>query len=83
MRRALLISAVILSTAVFTSTQALAFQCPKLVKQIEDEAGNRFDDAGNGAKAKAESASKLHAEGKHAEAEKTAKEGLALLGISK
>jgi hypothetical protein len=80
MRRSLLISAVLVSTVVLGASQALAFQCPKLVKQIEDEAGNRFDDAGNGARAKAEEATKLHKEGKHAEAEKAAKDGLALLG---
>ena len=80
MRRSLLVSAVVLSIAFFGASQALAFQCPTLVKQIEDGAGNRFDDTGNAARAKGEEAAKLHKDGKHAEAEKTAKEGLALLG---
>ena len=44
MRRALLISAVVLSAAVFTTSQAMAFQCPKLIKQIEEETSNRLDD---------------------------------------
>ena len=83
MHRALVIAAVLLCTFLFVSGQALAFQCPKLVKQIEDEVGNRLDDAGYAAKTKAEAAAKLHGEGKHAEAEKAAKEGLALLGIGK
>lgn len=60
--------------------QALAFQCPKLVAQINNETGNRLDSASYDAKRKAEEASKLHAAGKHAEAEKAAKEGLAMIG---
>lgn len=60
---------------------ALAFQCPKLIGQINAAAGNRFDNASYQAKMKAAEAQKLHAEGKHAESEKVAKEGLALLGV--
>ena len=60
---------------------ALAFQCPKLIGQINDAAGNRFDNAAYDAKVKAAAAQKLHAEGKHAESVKTAQEGLALLGM--
>jgi hypothetical protein len=60
---------------------ALAFQCPKLVGQINAEANRRFDSASYDAKIKAAEASKLHAEGKHAESEAAAKEGLAKLGM--
>ena len=60
---------------------ALAFQCPKLVRQINDEAGRRFDNASYDAKTKAAAATKLHSEGKHADSEKVAKEALAQLGI--
>ena len=60
----------------------MASQCPKLIKQIEDETGNRLDDSAYTAKMKAEEAAKLHKDGKHAESEKVAKEGLALLGIT-
>ena len=59
---------------------ALAFQCPKLIAQINNEAGNRFDASAANAKGKAAEAQKLHADGKHADSEKVAKEGLALLG---
>ncbi len=59
---------------------ALAFQCPKLVAEINDMAANRFDAAAYDAKMKAVQAQKLHGEGKHADSEKVAKEGLALLG---
>lgn len=60
---------------------ALAFQCPKLIAQVNAAAGNRFDNASYAAKQKAAEAQKLHSENKHAESEKAAKEGLALLGI--
>jgi len=43
---------------------ALAFQCPKLVKKIEDEVGTRFDPAAADARAKAAQAAELHAQGK-------------------
>ena len=59
----------------------LAGSCPKLVGQITAASGNRFDKAAQDARAKAAEADKLHKEGKHAESEKAAKEGLALLGI--
>jgi len=39
-----------LATVLFTG-QAMAFQCPKLVKQIEDEIAIRFDPASQDAKA--------------------------------
>ena len=60
---------------------ALAFQCPKLIGQINNAAGNRFDNASYDAKMKAAAAQKLHSEGKHADSVKTAQEGLALLGM--
>jgi hypothetical protein len=60
---------------------ALAFQCPKLVSQINAEAGRRFDNASYNAKMKAAEATKLHAEGKHAESEKVAKDALGSLGV--
>jgi len=66
--------------AVLFAGPALAFQCPKLIAQINTESGNRFDAASAGAKQKATEAQKLHADGKHADSEKAAKEGLAMLG---
>ena len=63
------------------TTPALAFQCPKLVKQINDIAGNRFDGNAQAARVAADQAAKLHAEGKHAESEKMAKEALERLGV--
>lgn len=63
------------------SGPALAFQCPKLIGQINAEAGRRFDAASYDAKLKAAEAQKLHAEGKHAESEKAAREGMARIGL--
>ena len=65
------------------ATPALAFQCPSLVKQINETAGNRFDANAQTARAGADQAAKLHAEGKHEESVKVAKEALAKLGVSK
>jgi hypothetical protein len=58
-----------------------AFQCPKLVAQINTVASNRLDAAAYEARVKAAEAERLHKEGKHAESEKAAKEGLAKLGM--
>ena len=74
---------VVLGLAVLTvASAAQAFQCPKLIGQINAAANNRLDAAGYEARAKAAEADRLHKEGKHAESEKAAKEGLAKLGIS-
>ena len=77
-----LITAVVLAIVALTFAGAAdAFQCPKLVSQINDAAGNRFDAAAYDARMKAAEADRLHKEGKHAEAERTAKDGLGRLGI--
>jgi hypothetical protein len=60
---------------------ALANNCPKLIAQINAEAGRRFDNASYEAKMKAAEADKLHKDGKHAESMKAAQEGMARLGI--
>jgi hypothetical protein len=78
MKKVLAISAVLTFAAV---SPALAFQCPKLVQQINATAGNRFDATAAQARVDAGAAAKLHAEGKHAESEKKAKETLAKLGV--
>ena len=67
--------------AVLVAGPALAFQCPKLIKKLDDETAVRFDPAAADAKAKSAEAATLHAQGKHAEAEKAAKDGLKLLGM--
>jgi hypothetical protein len=81
MKRLVLTLAGIGTFVIFSAGPALAFQCPKLVAQIDAEANRRFDNASYEAKMKSAEATKLHAEGKHAESEKAAKEGLAKLGM--
>jgi len=77
-----LITAAMVGIAVLTFVvTADAFQCPKLVAQINAAAGNRLDAAGHDARMKAAEADRLHKDGKHAESEKAAKEGLEKLGI--
>ena len=68
-------------SVVFAAGPALAFQCPKLIEQINTTAGNRFDNASYDAKVKSAEAAKLHAEGKHADSVKAAQEGLEKLGV--
>ena len=75
------VTTVIGLAAVLVAGPALAFQCPKLIKKIEDETAIRFDEAAANAKVKAAEAAELHAKGKHAEAEQAAKDGLKLLGM--
>jgi hypothetical protein len=60
---------------------ALAFQCPKLIAQIDAATGTRFDAAAAEAKAKAAQAADLHKQGKHAESVQAAQEGLKILGM--
>ena len=83
MHRLILVSAVVAVMVALAAGPALAFQCPKLVNQINNETGTRYDPAAAGAKEKATMAAALHGQGKHAEAEKAAKEGLEMIGIKK
>jgi hypothetical protein len=80
MRRFIVLTVIGLA-ATLVASPALAFQCPKLVKKIEDEVAIRYDPAAADARAKAAQAAELHAAGKHAEAEAAAKDGLKLLGM--
>src|SRR2546425_2957814 len=70
-------AAVVAVAALPVAGPARAFQCPKLIAEINNEAGKRFDNVSYDAKLKAAEAQKLHAEGKHAEAEKAAKDARA------
>jgi hypothetical protein len=81
MKRLILTLTGIAVAVMFAAGSAVAFQCPKLIGQINAAAGNRFDNASYDAKMKAAEAQKLHSEGKHAESVKAAQEGLDKLGI--
>src|SRR5687767_2115140 len=51
--------------SVVAVSPAIAGQCPKLIAQVNQEAGARFDGAAAEARTKAAQADKLHKEGKH------------------
>lgn len=67
--------------ALLLPSPALAFQCPKLVTQLQTATATRFDPTAANAKVAAAQAQALHAAGNHAESEKVAKEALGKLGI--
>ena len=81
MRSLILTSTVVCALGLASVGPALAGSCPKLVAQINDVAGKRFDKSAAEARMKAKQAEQLHKDGKHAESEKLAKEALDLLGI--
>ena len=72
--------ALVATAVALVASSAFAFQCPKLIAEINGQVGNRFDASAATARAKAAEADKLHKDGKHAESEKAAKEGLEALG---
>lgn len=76
MKKLIVVSAV---AVIAIASPALAFQCPTLVKQINDTTGNRFDATAQQARADAVTAAQLHAQGKHAESVKVAQDALAKL----
>jgi hypothetical protein len=79
--KTLALGSVVALLALLVAAPASAFQCPKLVKQLQDATGNRFDATAANAKVAAGESMALHTAGKHAEAEKVAKDALTTLGI--
>jgi hypothetical protein len=73
--------AVVSLVVLLFAVPADAFQCPKLVKQLQDVTAQRFDAAAADGKIAAQQAQALHAAGNHAESEKVAKAALTRLGI--
>ena len=84
MKKLMAVIAVALAVSLTTSA-ALAFQCPTLIKQGKDAAAKmKADDPKvKEATAKLDEAQKLHGDGKHADSVKVANEALALLGVKK
>jgi hypothetical protein len=79
--KSLALTAVVALLALVLASPASAFQCPKLIKQLQDATATRYDATAADAKQAAVRAQALHTEGKHAESEKVAKDALAKLGI--
>jgi len=76
--------AILAVTALATLTvigPALAFQCPKLISKIHEEADSRVDDASYDARMKADEAEALHKAGKHQESVDTLAKAKKILGI--
>lgn len=65
-----------------TAGPALANQCPLLIKQINDAAGNRLDNPGYRARTLAAEADALHKAGKHAESVAKAEEAAKAIGLT-
>lgn len=61
---------------------ALAFQCPTLIKQINDATANRLDNGANEAKTLIREAEQLHKDGKHAESIAKAEQAAKVAGIN-
>ena len=80
MRVALAVS-VVLALILAIAGPSSAFQRPKLIQKVNDEAGNRLDDASYNARQLADEAEALHKAGKHVEAEAKAKAALKQLGM--
>ena len=77
----LVLTIVVGLVALALASPASAFQCPKLVGQINQATALRYDPTAADAKVQAAEVQKLHAAGNHAAAEKLAKETLAKLGV--
>jgi hypothetical protein len=76
MRRSTVMLVLVAVVVLLFAGQALAFQCPKLAGQINAAVAQRYDAAASDAKVQVDKVMQLHKEGKHADAEKLAKEVL-------
>jgi len=81
MGRVAFVLSVVLALVLAVAGPSSAFQCPKLIQKVNEEAGNRLDEPAYNARQLAEEADALHKAGKHAEAEAKAKEALKQLGM--
>jgi hypothetical protein len=76
MHRSVLTLVLVALVVLVFAGQALAFQCPKLAAQIDQATATRYDPAAADAKVQKDMVMQLHGQGKHADAEKLAKETL-------
>jgi hypothetical protein len=71
-----------LAAVVLTAGPALAFQCPLLIKQIQDATAGKSDAASAKANELAAEAKKLHDAGKHAESIAKAEEAAKVINLT-
>ena len=83
MLRPVFLTALVTGVLLLTTTPSIAFECPALINAIYEATANRFDRNAQDARQKAAQAAKLHAEGKHRDAEILARQGIELLTKSK
>jgi hypothetical protein len=76
-----LVSLMWLSAAAMAQQASMVSDCDKWIAAINAEAGDRVDEAGYTAKQKIDDIARMCKEGKMAEAQKTATDTMALLGI--
>jgi len=81
MGRVAFVLSVVFALVLAVAGSSSAFQCPKLIQKVNEEAGNRLDEPAYNARQLADEADALHKAGKHAEAEAKAKEALKQLGM--
>ena len=79
MLKTLLIAITMVTVAV---TPALAFQCPLLIKQVQDATAGKSDAASTKANGLAAEAKKLHDAGKHAESIAKAEEAAKAINLT-
>ena len=73
---------IVLAAVVLTAGPALAFQCPLLIKQIQDATAGKSDAASAKANELAAEAKKLHDAGKHAESIAKAEEAAKAINLT-
>jgi len=74
--------AMALAVVALAAGPALAFQCPLLIKQIQDATAGKTDDASKKAVALANEAKALHYQGKHAESVAKAEEAAKAINLA-
>jgi hypothetical protein len=74
--------AIVVAMAVLTAAPAWAFQCPLLIKQIQDATAGKTDDGSKKAMALANEAKALHDQGKHTESVAKAEEAAKAINLT-
>jgi hypothetical protein len=71
-----------MAVVVVTTGPALAFQCPLLIKQVQDATAGKTDASSTKANELAAEAKKLHDSGKHAESVAKAEEAAKAINLT-
>jgi hypothetical protein len=79
MLRLVLLPTLVMVALLLIAGLSTASECPVLINAIYEATANRFDSNAYDARQKAAQAAKLHAEGKHRDAELIARQGIELL----